>query len=184
MSEHQGQQVTLLRPNPVALGLAAVLGVVLLVFIVLFGLDGPPVAEGALDAAIFGAIAGGMASFLRIRVVGLQTNLILVNWWSDTRITASEIQRVSVARGLVIGTTDGVEHEVTAAPPSLLGDAMHYPRAQRGALRIRAWIDAAPRGETAGWERTGKMGAVVLPLVGAVLGAVAFAVVRTIWGVG
>ena len=60
----------------------------------------------------------GMASFLRIRVVGHAADLVLVNWWSDTRISAGEIQTVSVDRGVVIATADGREHDVTAAPPS------------------------------------------------------------------
>jgi hypothetical protein len=76
--------VTLLRPPPLLLGLAAVGNLIMLVLIVLFALDGPAIEEGALDTAIFGAIGGGMVSILRIRIVGLDAHLVLINWLSDT----------------------------------------------------------------------------------------------------
>jgi hypothetical protein len=176
--------ITLFRPNPMFMGFLVVSALVMSVFVILFALNGPPFADGALDTAIFGAIAGVMLSVLRLRIKGVGESLVIVNWLTDTKIPAEAVKAVSVDRGLVIVTADGFRHRTAASQPSVLGDVTNYPRAHRAASQIGAWIKSVSGSQDNAWRRTRTGWAVALPVSGAVLGAALFAVVRLLAGVG
>ncbi len=177
-----GQRTVVRLVAPVFV-LAAATVVFLLVFAVLFGLNGPPLGEALADAALFGALAGLDLAMLRVRIVAAPSAVVLHNLVSVTRLPLTSVARVGTEEGLTFEALDGQTYRTIACQSSVLGGLTGYRRANRLAEQLRPVFEPDPAASELP-EKRRTLVLVWLVLGGALVGALLCLFARLVFAGG